>query len=146
MSRLQRPQFCQSRSLKTLHERFKWTWKWCHPLEILGNWCVRESCWCAAALGSLTHGHTVGGIIHYMEKTTGFHVTRNGTPTMCAVSWRASPVLLVVLTNAPWEMHGLGYTWKNLTWLKWHVGPPLPGRAVEFRGAQCLVQGQGGGC
>lgn len=86
------------------------TWKWCHPLEILGNCRVQESCWCAAALASLTHGHAVGGIIHYMEKTIGFHVTRNGTLTMCAISWQASPVLLIALTSAPREMHGLGYT------------------------------------
>lgn len=40
----------------------------------------------ATAPPPLTHGHAAGGIIYYMEKTIGFHVAGNGTPTMCAIS------------------------------------------------------------
>lgn len=69
-----------------------------------GNGVCRRGCWCAAALilppprapaPPVTHGHAAAaaataGIIYYMENAV--MLQRHGIPTMCAISWPASPL------------------------------------------------------
>lgn len=42
-------------TVQAAQEWLKWTWKWCHPLEILENW----DCWSATAPASVTHGSVI---------------------------------------------------------------------------------------
>lgn len=93
-------------TLKAAHEWLKWTWKWCHPLEILGNW----GCWCATALASdawaccwwyyLSHGKD-----DRLSFCREWHADN-----VCHFMTGLSSLLLGVLTNAPWETHGLRCT------------------------------------
>lgn len=71
-------------------------WQWCHPLEVLGKWCVQERVLVRSCIDTpptptpappVTHGHAAAataGIIYYMENAV--MLQRHGIPTMCAIS------------------------------------------------------------